>query len=491
MVVPASATLIAARVNEGDLAVGEVINHFLSRLRDRAGRLNCHTFMDESVILAHAESQDARIRLARERGLKLPLAGVPVAIKDNIVTSGIPTSCGSKMLKNFRPPYDATVVRRLYEAGALFFGKTNMDEFGMGSSNESSYFGPVRNPWDLRRVAGGSSGGSAACVAAGIAPLALGSDTGGSVRTPASFCGVVGFKPSYGSVSRYGLVAYASSLDQIGSFAPSVVDARLAYDVIKGHDPLDSTSRVEVGTASKGHADVDPRKLKIGKVAELFDQGLDADINRQINQSLMELRDAGATICDISIPDLKYCVPVYYIIACAEASANLARYDGVRYGMRAEGDGVDLEELYTRTRSSGFGSEVKKRIMVGTYTLSAGYYEAFYGKATRLREAIRLKIVEAFENVDILVSPTFATTAFPLGQKAVDPLTVYLNDLYTISANLAGIPAISVPNGFDRSGLPMAIQFWGKPAGDGDLLSFAAYFQDHISGGERREPSLQ
>ena len=474
--IPEQAHALAAAVNSGQLEVGAVVEHFAQRTRTEAPRLNSHIYWDEAAIRAQIVYQEMFIKEARRSGRSLPLAGVPILLKDNIATKGVPTTCGSRILQGFTPIFDATVVGKLRAAGALFFGKANMDEFAMGSTNEHSAFGPVKNPRDIKRVPGGSSGGSAAAVAAGMVPLALGSDTGGSVRAPASFCGVVGFKPTYGTVSRYGLIAYGSSLDQIGPIAHTVRDTTLLYDVIRGHDHKDSTSLIE--QRSETRQPVSLKGFKVGRVREFFADGLAPDVLEAVTLSLTKLENAGATIVDISLPVLKYSVPVYYIVACAEASANLARFDGVRYGYRAAGTDDNLQELYIKSRSEGFGREVKQRIMLGTYVLSSGYYDAYYSKATRLRHLISQELANALKQVDVLVSPTFPITAPLIGELVDDPLTMYLSDLYTIAVNLAGIPAISVPCGVDRKGLPVGIQFWGAHGGDDRLLAFSQTFED-------------
>lgn len=389
-----------------------------------------------------------------------PLAGVPVAIKDTFMTRGTVTTAGSLMLENFVAPYDATAVARLETAGAVILGKTNCDEFAMGSSNENSAFGPVHNPKDLTRVAGGSSGGSAAAVTAGLAVAALGSDTGGSIRQPAAFCGAVGLKPSYGRVSRYGLIAFASSLDTVGPIAKTVKDAAIMLQVLAGHDPLDSTSS-DLPVPNYIDAIEQPvRGMRIGIPDEYFPDGLDGEIREAIDNSLNNLRGAGCEIRRISLPHTRYAIPAYYIIATAEASANLARYDGVRYGLRAGGRTVT--EMYRRTRDAGFGPEVKRRILLGTYALSEGYYDAYYLKAQRVRTLVAQDFENAFREVDVIVTPTTPSAAFKLGEKIDDPLAMYLADVFTVTANLAGIPAISVPCGATRTGLPIGLQILGR-----------------------------
>jgi len=391
---------------------------------------------------------------------QLSLAGVPVAVKDNICVRGMQTSCGSRILGPYRPPYNATAIERLMAAGAIVAGKTNCDEFAMGSSNENSAFGPVRNPWDTARVPGGSSGGSAAAVAAGIVPVALGSDTGGSVRQPAALCGVIGVKPTYGRVSRYGLVAFGSSLDQIGVLARNAVDAASVLQVIAGRDPHDATTAGVPVPDYAAELKKDISGLRIGVSRALLGEGLDDEVRAAVEQAIESYREQGAEIVDIDLPHAKYAIAVYYIIATAEASSNLARFDGVRYGFRAE-EAPALREMYRKTRDQGFGPEVKRRIMLGTYVLSAGYYDAYYLKAQKVRALIKQDFARAFEKCDAIATPTAPTPAFLFGEKTDDPLAMYLNDVYTVTANLAGIPGISVPCGLSASGLPMGLQLLG------------------------------
>jgi aspartyl-tRNA(Asn)/glutamyl-tRNA(Gln) amidotransferase subunit A len=400
------------------------------------------------------------------------LAGVTIALKDNLCTTGVPTTCSSKILEGWKPPYDATVVERLRAAGAIAVGKTNLDEFAMGSSTENSAFGPTRNPHDPSRVPGGSSGGSAAAVAAGFAELALGSDTGGSIRQPASFCGIVGAKPTYGSVSRYGLVAFASSLDQIGPFAANVADAAVLLEVISGHDERDSTSIPEPPLSLLDQLDRGVEGLRIGVVQELLGaEGIDPDVAARTRAAVEALERAGAKVEEVSVPAVIYGLSAYYLIAPAEASSNLARYDGVRYGLRV--DAPTTGEMYDRTRTAGLGAEVERRIMLGTYALSAGYYDAFYGKAQKVRTLIIRDFDAAYERCDVLLSPTAPTTAFEFGAKA-DPLAMYLNDVCTIPSNLAGHPAISVPFGADADGLPIGVQIMAPARGEPIMFRVAA-----------------
>ncbi len=415
----------------------------------------------------------ARIDAMADHGDPLPpLAGVPIAIKDVLVTRGVRTTAGSKVLANYVPPYDCTAVARLESAGAVILGKTNCDEFAMGSSNENSAYGPVRNPRDRSRVPGGSSGGSAAVVAAGTAVAALGSDTGGSIRQPASFCGVVGLMPTYGRVSRYGLIAFASSLDHIGPLTRTVKDAAILLGIMAGRDPLDSTSAevpvpdysAEIGKPVKG--------LRLGVPKEYFGEGLDAEVRSAVEAAIQKVAQAGCEVVPISLPHTEYAIPTYYLVATAEASANLARYDGVRYGYRAS-DGRSLSDMYRRTRDQGFGAEVKRRIMLGTYALSAGYYDAYYLKAQRVRTLLTRDFDEAFRHVDTIVTPTSPTPAFKLGEKTDDPLAMYLADIYTVTADLVGVPGISIPCGQSREGLPIGLQILGKHFDESTVLRLA------------------
>jgi aspartyl-tRNA(Asn)/glutamyl-tRNA(Gln) amidotransferase subunit A len=409
-----------------------------------------------------AYQQAARVDALADKGDALPpLAGVPIAVKDVFATKDVRTTAGSKILANFISPYDATVVTRLEEAGAVILGKTNCDEFAMGSSNENSGFYPVHNPRDHSRVPGGSSGGSAAVVAAGTAVASIGSDTGGSIRQPAAFCGVVGLKPTYGRVSRYGLIAFASSLDHVGPFGKSVKDAALMLQYMAGREPLDSTSADVPVPNYLDQIGQPVRGLRIGVPEEYFGEGLDPEVRRAVEAGIQELAKAGCQIVPISLPNTKYAIPTYYVVATAEASSNLARYDGVRYGARTT-DGKTLAEMYRRTRDAGFGAEVKRRIMLGTYVLSAGYYDAYYLKAQRVRRLLASDFHQAFAKVDAIVTPTTPTPAFKLGEKMDDPLAMYLADIFTVTANLAGIPGISIPCGKSKEGLPIGMQILGK-----------------------------
>lgn len=453
-------------LERGETSCERVAEEFLRTIH-RNERLNAFLSVFGERTLERARSIDRR----RAEGRAGQLAGMVVAIKDVLCMRGEPVTCASRMLDTFTAPYDATVIERLQDADAILIGKTNLDEFAMGSSTEHSAFGPVRNPVDEDRVPGGSSGGSCVAVAAGMAHTALGTDTGGSIRQPASFCGVVGLKPTYGRVSRYGMVALASSFDQIGPFAHTVADAARVLQVIAGHDERDSTSaRVPVpdyGSALTG----DVRGLRIGLPREAFTEGLHDDVRQSIEGVIERLRRAGAEIRTVSLPHAQYHISTYYILMTAEASSNLARYDGVRYGHRSS-EARTLGDVYTRSRSEGFGDEVKRRIMLGTYVLSAGYYDAYYRKAQKVRRLIQNDFVEAFRTVECLLMPTSPTTAFRFGEKS-DPLAMYLSDIYTVSANLAGVPAISVPCGADRQGLPIGVQFLGPQFGETTILNAA------------------
>jgi aspartyl-tRNA(Asn)/glutamyl-tRNA(Gln) amidotransferase subunit A len=431
-----------------------------------------------------AAESDARRARGEARG---PLDGVPIALKDNLVQTGEPTTCCSRILEGFVSPYDASVTRRLRDAGAVVIGRTNLDEFAMGSSTENSARGPSRNPWDPARTPGGSSGGSAAAVAAGVVPLALGSDTGGSIRQPAACCGVVGLKPTYGRVSRYGLVAFASSLDQIGPFTRTAADCALALEAIAGHDPLDSTSLPEPVPRYAEALTGDVSGLRLGLPREYFvAEGVEPGVLARVREAAAELERAGAKLVEVSLPHTKYAIATYYLIATAEASSNLARYDGVRYGRRAAHP-KDLHDLYHRTRSEGFGAEVKRRILLGTYVLSAGYYDAYYRKAQQVRTLLRRDFERAFEGCDALLTPTAPETAFRLGEKASDPLRMYLSDVYTVSTNLAGIPGISLPCGL-ADGLPVGLQLLGRPLDEMTLLRTADAYQRRTDHHRQRPP---
>lgn len=483
---------IAERVNSGKWTTLDIAEVFAKKTENLHRLLNTHIYWDMDLALRQAEIQHDYNLAALKSGKRLPLAGVPFVIKDNIVIKNSITTCGSKYLESFRSPYSATAVERLMAAGALVLGKSNLDEFGMGSTNEFSHFGPVANPWNTAHVPGGSSGGSAAAVSASMATCALGSDTGGSVRQPASFCGIVGLKPSYGRVSRYGLVAYASSLDQIGPMAKSCLDAALVYDVISGFDPLDATSvKKDVMSAVSAIKSLQAESLKgwrIGVIEELLDADLQPEVSKAIKQSIQTLTDLGAQIKKISIPSIKFAVSSYYLIATAEASSNLSRFDGVRYGYSSQSSGASLRDLYTSSRSEGFGPEVKKRIMLGAFSLSSGYYDAYYNKALHVRSLITKEIDRSFEDVDIMLLPTAATTAFPKGSKTNDSLAMYTSDLFTILANLGGFPAISLPCGYDDNRLPIGLQLMAPRFAETALFQCAYQYEQATKWVEKHEP---
>jgi len=463
----------------------EIIQEALKRIEALEPKLHSFLCVTADRALSQAQAVDAKIAAGEEIGL---LAGIPIGIKDNMCTKGISTTCASRILENFVPPYESTVTQKLADAGAVMVGKTNLDEFAMGSSTENSAYQVTANPWDVSRVPGGSSGGSAAAVAAQECTVAIGSDTGGSIRLPASFCGVVGMKPTYGLVSRFGLVAFASSLDQIGPFGRTVEDAAILLGAIAGYDPKDSTSlKVEVPDYTQS-LKPDLKSMRIGVIKETFGEGLDSEVEQAVTKAIEQLKSLGAEIQEISCPRFRYGLPAYYIIAPSEASANLARYDGVKYGFRAP-DPENLLDMYARTRASGFGAEVKRRIMVGTYTLSAGYYDAYYLKAQKVRTLIKQDFETAFEQVDVLVCPTVPSTAFKAGEKTDDPLSMYLTDLMTITVNLAGLPGLSLPCGFDRQGLPIGLQLIGNALRE-DQLFQVAYAYEQSTDWHQRSPQL-
>jgi aspartyl-tRNA(Asn)/glutamyl-tRNA(Gln) amidotransferase subunit A len=464
-----SARVVAAAVTAGDRSAREVIDEHLARIDERESELHAFNLVLADEARAEADAIDERVVRGEDPG---PLAGVPIALKDNFCTRGVPTTCSSKILASWRPPYDATVVTRLRAAGAVVIGKTNLDEFAMGSSTENSAFGPTRNPHDPSRVPGGSSGGSAAAVAAGFSSLAFGSDTGGSIRQPAALCGVVGMKPTYGRVSRYGLVAFASSLDQIGPFATNVADAALAFEIIGGHDECDTTSIPQPAPTVTETLEDGVDGLRVGVISEFLEaDGLAPDVAAKVRDAADALERAGAKVEEASVPSTIYGLSAYYLIAPAEASSNLARYDGVRYGLRV--DAPTTAEMNALTRTAGFGPEVKRRIMLGTYALSAGYYDAYYGKALRVRTLILRDFERAYESFDLLLGPTAPATAFPFGAKA-DPLAMYLNDVFTIPSNLAGHPAVSVPFGTGDDGLPVGIQVLAPALAESTMFRAAA-----------------
>ncbi|HWQ33040.1 MAG TPA: Asp-tRNA(Asn)/Glu-tRNA(Gln) amidotransferase subunit GatA [Blastocatellia bacterium] len=453
----------------GEATPKEIIAAALDRIEQKNERLNAFLTISRERALERAAGLEAKIK---ELVKTHPLAGVPVAVKDNMCTAGVRTTCGSRILGDYVPPYTATVVRRLEEAGAIIVGKTNLDEFAMGSSNENSAFGPVRNPWNEEYVPGGSSGGSAVSVAAGLTSVALGSDTGGSIRQPASFCGVVGLKPTYGRVSRYGLVAFASSLDQIGPLGLNVRDVARTLGVIAGRDRYDATSADVAVPDYLSALTGDITGLRIGVPPECFGEGLEAEVKTQVEAAIRKLKARGAEIVEVHLPHTKYAIAVYYLIATAEASSNLSRYDGVRYGFRAE-DARTLSEMYRRTRDEGFGAEVKRRIMLGTFALSAGYYDAYYEKAQRVRAMLCDDFAAAFSRCDVIATPTAPTPPFRLGEKSDDPLAMYLSDIYTVTVNLSGVPAVSVPCGTSSEGLPIGLQLIGSHFDEARLLNVA------------------
>ncbi|WP_435016902.1 Asp-tRNA(Asn)/Glu-tRNA(Gln) amidotransferase subunit GatA [Tundrisphaera sp. TA3] len=486
---------LLTRMNAGAITAEEVTRAYL----DRAGRLEgkVHAFLhrDDEKALALARDVDARRREGKPVG---ELAGVPIAIKDVLCTRGEPTTCASKMLADFRPPYNATVIEKLIAADAIPIGKTNMDEFAMGSSTENSAFGPTRNPWDLDRIPGGSSGGSAAAVAADFAPISLGSDTGGSIRQPAALCGIVGLKPTYGRVSRYGLIAFASSLDQIGPFSHDLADAALLLKVISGRDPRDATSVDAPVPDYTATLDTPPQKLRIGLVREFFGEGLDPEVEASVREAIRVYEAAGATISEVSLPHSKYGAPAYYLVAPAECSSNLARYDGTIFGHRAADFSATTPEeeklpplirMMMASRAEGFGPEVKRRIMLGTFALSAGYADQYYNQALKVRRLIRNDFDAAFQNVDVLIGPTTPTAAFKLGEKTADPLAMYLSDIYTITTNLAGIPGLSIPCGLTKSGLPIGLQLMAPAFAEDTLLRTARVFEKATDWHARR-PAL-
>ncbi len=457
-------------IAEKQVTASSLVEQFYGKIKADDPAIHAYLTLSEDRAFAQAKRVDG---LVNQGATLPPLAGVPVGIKDVMVTKGVRTTAGSKILENFIPPYDCTAVTKLEAAGAIVLGKLNCDEFAMGSSNENSAYGPVRNPRDTSRVPGGSSGGSAAAVAAGMAVATLGSDTGGSIRQPASFCGVVGLMPTYGRVSRYGLIAFASSLDHIGPLTKTVKDAAILLGVIAGHDPLDSTSADVPVPNYEADLAKPVRGLKIGIPKEYFGDGLDPEVRGAVETGIEKLRSAGCEIVPISMPHTAYAIPTYYVIATAEASANLARFDGVRYGHRTKGART-LSEMYRKSRDEGFGAEVKRRIMLGTYALSSGYYDAYYLKAQRVRTLLTRDFEEAFQKVDAIVTPTAPTPAFKIGEKADDPLSMYLADIYTVTADLAGVPGISVPCGQTQSGLPIGLQILGRHFDESTVLRVAA-----------------
>ena len=473
-----------AGLEKGDFSSRELTQAYLDRIEKLDPEVHAFLHVAPEAALKQAEAMDSR----RKDGGDLPaLLGIPLAIKDVLAVADLPATCGSRILDGFVPPYTATAVGRLLDAGALILGKTNTDEFAMGSSTENSAYGTTHNPWDLTRVPGGSSGGSAAAVAAELAPAALGTDTGGSIRQPASFCGMTGFKPTYGRISRYGLIAYGSSLDTVGALAHDARDLAQLYNLMAGFDPLDATSvdRPVDQVRLNGRSDVKGQRIGIPK--EYFIEGLQPEVEKAVRSAIAELEKLGAQVKEVSLPHTEFAVPVYYLIAPAEASANLARFDGVRYGLRVEqGDMVDL---FKKTRGQGFGSEVKRRIMLGTYALSAGYYDAYYGQAQKVRTLIKLDFEQAFEQVDMIAAPVAPTTAFPIGEHSGDPLAMYLEDVFTLPANLAGVPGVAFPVGFDPEGLPIGMQLMGGHFDEARLFQ-TAYAYQGVTDWHTRRPKL-
>jgi aspartyl-tRNA(Asn)/glutamyl-tRNA(Gln) amidotransferase subunit A len=477
---------LAALICRKDASSREAVQDLFDRIERLQPKINAFLSIDRKAALAQADAVDARIAKGEAVGR---LAGVPIAVKDNICTTDFPTTCASKMLQGFRPPYDAHVVECLRREEAVIIGKTNMDEFAMGSSTENSAFGPTHNPWDLDRIPGGSSGGSAAAIAADMAHLALGSDTGGSIRQPAALCGSVGLKPTYGRVSRYGLIAFASSLDQIGPITKDVRDAALLMEIIGNHDRRDSTSLPQPPEAYLEQAEKPIGAPRIGVPKEYFIEGLDPEVEKCVQQALRTLEKLGATLVDVSLPHTEYAVPAYYIVAPAEASSNLARYDGVHYGYRSP-RADDLISMFSRSRAEGFGPEVQRRILLGTYALSSGYYDAYYLKASRVRRLIKGDFDAAFRNADLLVSPTTPGPAFRLGERADDPLAMYLADVFTIATNMAGGPAISIPCGFTSHSLPVGLQIMADAGDEARLLRLARAYERETNWRKTARPPL-
>lgn len=462
---------LGAAIKKGEVSIEEVTRTALEAVEQREGELNCFITRTGEQALERARALQAGVKEASS-----PLYGVPMAIKDNICTKGVKTSCASKILGDFTPPYEATAAERMEQAGCVSLGKLNMDEFAMGSTTETSFYGPTHNPWDTGRVPGGSSGGAAAAVAGRECWYALGSDTGGSIRQPASYCGVTGIKPTYGTVSRYGLIAYASSLDQIGPLARSAADCAAVLDALMGKDPRDGTSLDVPAGGLLASLTGDVRGLKVGLPADCFGDGLDPEVRRAVLEAADVLKNRGAQLVEFDFPVMKYMVPTYYIIAAAEASSNLSRFDGVKYGWRAEGY-EDLTDLYCKTRTQGFGSEVKRRILLGTFVLSSGYYDAYYKKALQAKGLIKAAFDEAFGRCDVMLTPVAPTTAPKLGESLSDPLQMYLSDIDTVSVNLAGLPGLSMPCGFDKGGMPIGAQLIGPALGEAAVLNAAHAFQ--------------
>jgi len=468
------------KIREDKISAADISLSIIKRYDEVDDKISGFAHFDKDLLSKRAKELDASFS-------DTPLSKIPIAIKDNICVQDELTTCSSKILDGFKPPYDATVIRKIKEAGLLLLGKSNMDEFAFGSSCETSCYGPTKNPYDLERIPGGSSGGSAALVASDQTALAIGSDTGGSIRQPASLCGVVGLKPTYGRVSRYGLIAFGSSLDQIGPFSKDVEDAALLMNVISGYDPMDSTS-IDTPVPDYSTSLVkDVKGLKIGLPKEYFIEGLDKDVEKSVSDAIAVLKELGAEFKEISLPHTEYAVSVYYIVGCSEASSNLARFDGVQYGLRE--DSKSLIDMYNNSRAKGFGSEAKRRIILGTYALSSGYYDAYYLKAQKVRSLIKRDFDEAFKDCDLILTPTSPTPAFKINEKMQDPLQMYLSDIFTIPANLAGIPAISIPCGYSKTGLPVGLQFMAKPL-DEETLIRASYTYEQNSGFERIVPKI-
>ena len=476
---------IARKIKEKEITIKEVLDSVYNRIENVEEKVSAYVTLTKEQAYNRATNLQERLDNGEDIGI---MGGVPIAIKDNICTNGIKTTCSSKMLENFVPFYDATVIEKLENAGAIIIGKTNMDEFAMGSSTENSAIKKTKNPWDLERVPGGSSGGSAAAVACDIAPCALGTDTGGSIRQPASFCNVVGLKPTYGLVSRYGIVAYASSLDQVGPLTKSVEDAAILLNVIAGKDEKDTTSAdIPKKDYLKSIKD-DIKGKKIGVPTEFISDGINPDVKKAYEENLNTLKELGAEIIEIKLDYAKYSLPTYYIIATAEASSNLGRYDGIRYGHRAK-DFSSLDELYVKSRTEGFGDEVKRRIMLGTYVLSSGYYDAYYKRGQKVRTLIIDDFKKAFEKCDVIAIPTTPNTSFKFGEKTSNPLEMYLEDIYTVPVNIAGLPGISVPGGFDKNGMPIGMQFISKAFDEGNLLQVAYTFEKN-TGFNMKKPNV-
>jgi aspartyl-tRNA(Asn)/glutamyl-tRNA(Gln) amidotransferase subunit A len=471
-------------IMSGEVTSSGIVTSVFKRIDAVEKDVHAYITLMKDYAFEEASKADKDIKAGKVK----PLTGIPVALKDIVCMKGFLTTCGSHILHNYVPPYDATVVEKLKDSGAVFTGKTNMDEFAMGSSTETSYFGITRNPWDLDRIPGGSSGGSAAAVAADLCIASIGSDTGGSIRQPAALCGVVGMKPTYGRVSRYGLIAFASSLDQIGPFTKDVEDCAIMMNALAGYDPRESTS---VPMDVPDYREFLSRGIegwRVGIPKEYFIEGIDPKVEESVRKAIAVIEGLGAKCIEMSLPHTEYCLAVYYIIAPAEASSNLARYDGVKYGFRSQ-ESRDLLDMYKKTRSAGFGAEVKRRIMIGTYALSSGYYDAYYKKASQVRALIKRDFEEAFKQYDVILTPTSPTPAFKIGEKTEDPLQMYLSDIFTISANLAGIPGISVPCGFTREGLPIGVQFLAGHFEEGKLIQISSAFEKHANL-EKRRPAL-